>query len=344
MKKILLFIMLATVILSIAIVSYFSNNNIDPVSKSEYYLNTFCTITIYDMENMSVESANVLIDDAFYLCGEYENKFSKTIANSDVSILNDSPGQVIKVDVEVADLIRKSQEISLLTDGAFDITIGAVSELWDFHSPEPKLPDENSLQSALSGVGYGNVIVEGNEVSFTNSETKIDLGGIAKGYIADKIAEFLFGQNVTSAIVNFGGNVVTLGEKSGGEGFSIGVERPFVNSDQYEGDESSRVIGNIKLSDQTVVVSGIYQRNFIIDGKLYHHILDPKTGYPVSTEWESVAVIGPRGESVMCDALSTAFLMMGEEKSLEILSDLDGYGAIFIGSNGEFSAVGVDVY
>ncbi len=347
MKRNIIIIGLALIVLAIGIVSYFTDNSIEPVSKSEYYLNTFCTVTIYDMEKMSTENAETIIVDSFALCEDYEKKFSRTIADSDVSKINESQGAAVDVDIEVAKMIEDSQEISALTGGTFDITIGAVSDLWDFQSSEPTLPNDVAIKDALTTIGYQNINVQSGQVILTNSDTKIDLGGIAKGYIADKIAEFLFEQNVTSAIVNFGGNVVTLGEKSEGEAFVIGVERPFsentLGTDE-EDDANSGIIGSIELSDQTVVVSGIYQRNFVLDGVLYHHILDPETGYPIETELEAVAVIGPRGESMMCDALSTAFLMLGEKESERILEGMEEFSAIFIYPNGEYYASGVEVY
>ena len=196
----------------------------EPVMKDGYYLDTVCSVSVYRMadEQGNVkdaadmgEAAETAIDEAFDLCKDLESKTSRTRKGSDISRINSAGGEWVEVSDYTLELIQKGMEYSHISDGAFDITVGGLTEQWDFHAPEgeAKLPDEESLAEAAKHVNYRNIAIEGNNVRLTDPETRLDLGGIAKGYIGDKMTEVLESKGVVSAVINLGGNVICIGGK-----------------------------------------------------------------------------------------------------------------------------------
>ena len=287
-------------------------------SASFFACDTVVTVTAYAPQET--------VDATARVCADYEAILSKTVEGSDVWNLNRAKGAPVEVHPETAALLRLAVEIGTESEGAFDATIAPVSALWDF-SADPALPDEAALQQAAARVDYRNISIDGNTVTLQN-DAEIDLGGIAKGYIADRVAESLRGQGVASACINMGGNVVVIGTKPDGSPWSIGVRDPNGTADQ-----SAEVL---KLSDAAVVTSGTYERYFELDGVRYHHILDPNTGMPVQNGLASVTIIGT--ESALCDALSTACFVLGEEKSRPLLERY-GADAIFIYSTSVIDSI-----
>lgn len=324
MKKIsrLLAVMLFTVSF---IITQTGCGGVEKVEKSSYYMDTICTITIYDMEDMGEESANAAIDSAFSLCADYESLISATREESDVYKINEADGASVECDPAVVELLQMGIKYGDLSDGKFDITLGQVTDLWDFHSENPAVPDASDVAKALNAVDYQQIQIDGNKVKMADPDGKINLGGIGKGYVADRAAEHLESLGVTSAIVNFGGNIVTIGDNDGNP-FKIGIKDP--------NDASGSVLGAVSVSDATVVTSGVYERCFEQDGKVYHHILDVKTGYPVYSDVISVTLVAPKGYSGDCDALSTTCLILGVEEGLKFIEQQDGVEAIFVDEAG----------
>ena len=286
----------------------------EPVSGSEFCLDTSCEITIYDMEGMSEDKAAGIIDQAFAEIREYENMLSRTVEGSDVYRINHADGKSTEVSAETLDVIRTGLLMAELSGGKFDITVGALTDLWKFTSDNPSVPEDQEIRKALETVGYENITMKGNEVGLSDSETRIDLGGVAKGYIADKTGEYMEAQGVTRAIINLGGNITAIGEKEEDTPWTIGIERPY--------SDRSEIVGSIKVSDKTVVTSGIYERQFVEDGVRYHHVLDPQTGYPAETDLEAVTITAVKGNSGFCDSLSTACLILGKEKAHRLVLKL----------------------
>ena len=286
----------------------------EPVSGSEFCLDTSCEITIYDMEGMSEDKAAGIIDQAFAEIREYENMLSRTVEGSDVYRINHADGKSTEVSAETLDVIRTGLLMAELSGGKFDITVGALTDLWKFTSYNPSVPEDQEIRKALETVGYENITMKGNEVGLSDSETRIDLGGVAKGYIADKTGEYMEAQGVTKAIINLGGNITAIGEKEEDTPWTIGIERPY--------SDRSEIVGSIKVSDKTVVTSGIYERQFVEDGVRYHHVLDPQTGYPAETDLEAVTITAVKGNSGFCDSLSTACLILGKEKAHRLVLKL----------------------
>ncbi|HHU53557.1 MAG TPA: FAD:protein FMN transferase [Clostridiaceae bacterium] len=279
---------------------------------SDFLLNTYCTITLYN------ENDKDLIYDAFAICRDYENQLSCKISSSEISQLNNRI--ISQVSDSTVEVLETALLYSELSEGALDITIGSVTDLWDFTSGSEIVPSPDSIQKALISVNYKNLQLNNNQVIFSNDETRIDLGAIAKGYIADQMKAYLTEQGVESAIINLGGNVLCLGTKEDNIGFTVGIQKPFAEG----------YVAGVHLDDfyQSVVTSGIYERFFEKDGIFYHHILDPKTGMPIDNSLTSVTIISE--ESVDGDALSTACFVLGLEKGMELIDSLDNVHAIFL--------------
>lgn len=285
-----------------------------PLSKTAVFFDTVVTICLYDSEDVN------LLDAAFELCRQYENKFSRTIPTSEVAKINESSGRPVTVSKETITLIKKGLYYCRLSDGAFDITIAPLSELWNFKSGDAVIPHEEKIQEMKEHVSYENIIIDGNSVTLLDPDAALDLGGIAKGYIADILKAFLMENGVRHATVNLGGNVLVIGGKSDDTPFYIGIQKPFARQNE--------TIATLTLKDKSVVSSGIYERYFEKDDKIYHHILNPKTGYPYENNLYQVTIICQ--SSADGDALSTACFAMGAEKGMELINQLDNTEAVFI--------------
>lgn len=313
-------LMLAVVLAAAALFLYSflggTRKKTEPITRSAFAFDTFITITLYDTENTAI------LDRCEELCRYYENMLSKTKEGSDIYRINHrSPEErVIEVSTETAELIEKGLYYSRLSDGAFDITIAPLSDLWKFTDGKKQIPQEAAIKEAVKKVGYEAVTVTGNQIELEDGQVQLDLGAIAKGYIADRIKEYLTGQGVKSAVINLGGNVLCLGEQVSGEPFRIGLRKPF--GDQYE------QAAVLEIRDQSVVSSGVYERNFIKDGVNYHHILNPRDGYPYQNGLTDVTIVSPL--SVDGDGLSTTCFSLGLEKGMELIDSLEGIYAFFI--------------
>ena len=321
--------MFLVLFISIAQTGCMTDQNYMPVQNMGFYYDTICQIIIYDIEDGGKEEAEKVIDDAFDLCAEYEDLLSRTKEGTDVYRINHAGGEFIECDERTVELIEKGIEYGELSEGSFDITIGALSDLWDFHAENPEVPDKVKIDDAVKHVGYEMIEIDGNKVRLSDEKAQIDLGGIAKGYIADALTFFLKENGVRSGVISLGGNVVCIGEKieyGRTEAFKIGIETPY--SDRSEVSET------LDMREETAVTSGVYERYFEKDGEKYHHIIDPKTGYPVKTDLLSATVKAQAGSSADCDALATICVMLGYEEAKSLLEGMDGYEGIFIDENG----------
>lgn len=330
-KKIIAVSVVISMTLTLIITQTGCTEKNEPVSKTSYYMDTMCQIDIYDMEDMSEEKASAAIDTAFALCADYEALLSTTKKGSDIYKLNHAGGAPVKCDPRTVSVIKKGLYYGEISGGTFDITIGKAAGLWDFHEEEPTVPTQKQVEEAMKGVDYRNVEIDGNTVTLGSPDTEITLGGIGKGYVADRAAEFLEENGVTGAIINFGGNIIVIGDKQG-EDFRIGVEKPY--------SEQSEIVGYVTVKDATVVTSGIYERGFERDGKFYHHILDAETGWPKDTDVVSVSLVGAKGSSADCDAMSTICLMMGVEEGIKFIESVEGVEALFIDKDGNITKTG----
>lgn len=289
----------------------------EPVSQEFFCLDTVCTLTVY---GQSKKDAEKVIADAVALCEGYEKLLSRTIAGSDVDKINSAGCKPVEVSPDTVEVIEKGIEFGRLSEGKFDITIGAVSSLWDFDAGV--IPEDEDIEAAVKTVDYTQIKIDGNKVSLGKEGAMLDLGGIAKGYIADKLTTMLEENNVEQAIINLGGNVVALGEKEDNTPWKVGIERPY--------SDRTAIVGALEVTDETVTTSGVYERCFEKDGKLYHHVLDPVTGYPMEPEVEAVTVKGPSGMSAESDAFGTVFLMMDKDACAAILEKYPDFQVAFV--------------
>ncbi len=243
------------------------------------------------------------------------------IRNQKFSIMESGAIQ-IEISEEMKQLLQKGLEYGELSGGGFDITICPISSLWDFTSEKKEVPQQEALEEAISYVNYQKVsIVETkNCVEFAIPGMALDLGGIAKGYIADRLKEYLIEGGVTSGIISLGGNILCIGSKSENEQFQIGIQQPFA--------ERNETIAAIEAEDVSVVSSGVYERYFESEGNLYHHILNPKTGYSYDNDLIGVTIVSK--ESVDGDGLSTTVFSMGLEKGIKQIESLENVEAMFI--------------
>ena len=286
----------------------------EPLSKTGFYFDTIITITLYNTKDEE------LLDTCFDYCKDFENLVSRTIKNSDVAKINHAKGQSVNVSDTTITLLQKGIVFGELTDGAFDITIAPLMELWDVKNNPGNVPIENDIAEALSHVNYKNIVIEGNTVTLTDPKAAIDLGGIAKGYMADQLKEYLLSKGVSSAIINLGGNVLTIGEKPNGTSFNIGIQKPF--------DKQNTTVTSVQVKDSSVVTSGSYERYFKVDDIIYHHILNTETGYPCDNRLLSVTILSEK--SIDGDALSTACFALGLQNGKNLIESLDGIDAIFV--------------
>ena len=284
--------------------------------RTDFALDTVVNVTVYDANSDDV------LDACFAEIERLEALLSATREGSDVDRVNKADGATVQVSNELAELLQLASDVSALSDGAFDITIRPVSRLWDFTADTPVLPEETALQDALERVDYRRVQVEGNMVSV---QGEVEPGGIAKGYIADRIKVLLQECGVRSALIDLGGNIVAVGDKQGTP-FRIGIKDP---------QNTGALAAVVQVSDCSVVTSGTYERGFTLDGVRYHHLLDPQTGMPVQNGLASVSILCE--SSALADALSTACFVLGEELSRDLLAQVEGAEALFIYADGRIT-------
>jgi thiamine biosynthesis lipoprotein len=310
--------------------------DVEPVEDQSYYLDTVCKLSIYEIDGgLSEKKANKAIDAAWDRCRELDKTLSATVDTSDIGRINDAHGQWVTVSDDTVKVLKSGIKYGKISDGEFDITIGAVSSLWDFTDDNSRPPEKSKIEEALTHVDYHNIQIDGNRVRLLDPEAKIDLGGIAKGYIADEIEKVLKKKKVTSAIINLGGNIVAIGSKPDGSDFVIGIEKPY--------SDRSEIIGSTEVSNASVVTSGVYERQFKYKGKTYHHVLSTETGYPVDTDLDAVSLVNTKSSSMDTDAMSTICLIKGYKEGRKFIESVDGVEAVFCKSNGKnYKTKGMD--
>lgn len=285
-------------------------------SQTEYFLNTRCVIQVQgDSNSTDIKDA---VQSAFNEVAQIHRLTDYYSAESDVNRINTAKGgESVAIDYRTVEILRIALEISEQSEGAFDITIAPVKDLWNF-SGEPVLPQSEDIARELKRVDWRRIVLDraNLQVSKQSDDVWIDLGGAAKGYAADRAAEVLRDAGISAAMLDFGGNVVVFGAnaKTKDGMWRIGLQKPFAPMGEY----------NLKLSlrDKAVVTSGSYEQNFEQNGKRYHHILDPQTGFSAEPGFDSVSVV--HASSLTADCLSTACFVLGEEKGRELA---ERYGA-----------------
>ena len=306
-----------------------TSGEVSPISACSYdLLHTVCTIQIYDSTDYD------LLNGCFAVIEQYEKLFSRTLEDSEIYRINrassdsDNPQTVFTVSDELKNILEFGLSYAARSEGVLDISIAPLSSLWDFSDLEHKTeaPAAHAVAEAKELVNYADITLEGNTLTFAKPGMQLELGAVAKGYIADRVKDYLLSNGVSSAIINLGGNILLVGEKPDGSAFHIGIQKPFEDRD-------SVVVAISELKDCSMVSSGIYERYFYDkDGTFYHHILNPSTGYPCETGLLQVTIISK--DSATGDALSTACFALGPEKGMALVDSLPDVYAVFITADG----------
>ncbi len=269
------------------------------------YLDTVISITIYN------EVTDEIWDNCFDIIASYEERVSRTLDTTEIWQLNTTGSATVEDDI--MEMLQTGLYYSELTKGRFDITVQPITSLWDFQAEEPSVPDAEVLAEAVTHVNYENLVLDGNTATLTDPDSGVDLGGIAKGFIADELKEYLVSAGVTSAIINLGGDVLCIGKNPNGNPFYVGIQLPFGSSGEY--------VARVAVEDLSMVTSGVYERYFVLDDVFYHHILNTSTGYPCDTDLLSVTIISDDG--VDGDCLATACFTMNCLEAIEFIDGID---------------------
>ena len=278
-----------------------------------FAMNTIMNLTVYG------EEASQLLKEARALIQTYEERLSVNVETSDVAKLNRAGGQPVQVSEETYELIQKSIAISEQTEGIFDISIYPLVRAWGFTEEEYRVPSEEERQKIAGTVDYRQIRLEEDHTVVM----QIDLGGIAKGYVSDKLMELFRDRGAKAAVVSLGGNVQTYGTKPDGTPFTVGITDPA---------DGESMLGTIEVGQTAVITSGSYQRYFEKDGVRYHHIMDKKTGAPAESDLTSVTVLCEHGETA--DSIATAMFVMGKERAIAFEREHDDISCILIDKDG----------
>jgi thiamine biosynthesis lipoprotein len=284
-------------------------------------MGTVVTVTLYDSDEK-------ILDEVFDKVVEIENLVSVNKEGTEIDILNKNAGvKSVALSDSSFEIVKWAVKYSALSDGGYDLTIGPLVKLWNIGTDKAKVPTEYEINEAINLIDYKKVILneDTKEVFLEDEGMSIDLGSIAKGYVADEITKILRENDIKKAIIDLGGNIFVLGQKSEDEDWTVGIQNPF--------ESRGNAVGSLNVSNKAVVTSGIYERYLEQDSKKYHHILNPNTGYPYETEIVGVSIVADK--SIDADALSTLAFTKGINEGIKLIESLDGVDAIFINEKKE---------
>lgn len=292
-----------------------------------FAMNTIMNLTVYG------EEASQMLKEARELIQTYENLLSVNVETSDVAKLNRAGGQPVQVSAETYELIQKSLDISKQTDGIFDISIYPLVRAWGFTEEEYRIPSEDERKQIAGIIDYRRIELKEDHTVVIPEPMQIDLGGIAKGYVSDKLMDLFRERGAEAAIVSLGGNVQTYGKKPDGTPFTVGITEPA---------DGESMLGTIEVGQTAVITSGSYQRYFERDGVRYHHIMDKETGAPAESDLTSVTILCENGETA--DSIATAMFVMGKERAIAFDREHDDISCILIDKKNEvWTSEGIDL-
>lgn len=280
-------------------------------------------ITIVAKDSLSAEK---YIDQAISEIARIEALISDWKSTSQVSEVNQNAGiRPVKVDREVFELTQRALHFSQITDGAFDISFAAMDKIWKFDGSMNTLPSEETILKAIEKIGYQNIILDSinSTIFLQKTGMKIGFGATGKSYAADKARDLMLSENVEDGIINASGDIATWGNQLDGQPWKIGINHPL---------KAYKSAAILHLKNGSVVTSGDYQKYALINGKRYSHIINPKTGIP-STGLTSVTVLGKNAE--MANAFSTAIMVLGKKKGLQLLKNYPEYACLLITNSGK---------
>jgi len=305
-----LFVVLIVILLGFI---FIRGNGTRVIEKNFLYFDTFIDIKVYseNKKNLDVVFRKIKkeLGRIHSLYGYNKGSFVKELSKN---------WRGMRITQEEHYILKKSLDISRITSGCFDITIGALENIWGFKDEKHHLPNEKTIKENLINVGYRNIHLSDTSVSLTKRGIALDFGGISKGYAVDRIVEILKKEGIKAGIVNAGGDLKIFGEKPNGGKWIIGITHP---------EKKGAIIKKIKCDDVAIATSGSYERYFIIYKKKYNHILNPFTGYPAD-KCESVTVI--TNDAIIADALATGIFVLGPEAGMSLVKKLPGVEAIIM--------------
>jgi thiamine biosynthesis lipoprotein len=299
------------------LVTVLSGCKTDDVYSSEFFaMDTIMNITVY---GQNAKEAGLVCEHEIYRLDEL---LSTGNPESEVSGLNAEGRRALSQDTSL--ILSKALDISAMTGGAYDATVYPLVSAWGFYTREYRIPQKTELDRLLEKTGSEMVSFDGKTVSFGKEGMAVDFGGIAKGYASDRLNQLLREHGIESAIISLGGNVYGLGEKTDGGAWAVAVQDP---------DDPAGYAGILSVTDMAVVTSGGYQRFFEMNGRIYHHIIDPSTGYPADSGLTSVTIVSNDG--MLADGLSTALFVMGKDEALSFWSaHREEFDAVLISNDG----------
>lgn len=305
-----------------------SNTGTESDSLSELHFDTIMSISLYGSDKAALTE---IINEAYDEVDRLESIFSAQLETSELYSINQgiAKGQTsFVISKELTEVIDYALKVNEESNGALDITIGNLINLWGIGTDHEKLPTDDEIAAALVGTGceYISLDKETNTLTVSSENVQLDLGAIAKGYAADLVKELILAKDSSVVgLLDFGGNIMTIGSKPDGSNWKVGITDPL---------DSTSVYGGVSVSDLCVVTSGNYERYFEENGVHYHHILDAASGYPADKGIISSSIIG--ASSIECDALSTACYCLGVEDALALINSLDGVECVLIDNDGNY--------
>ncbi|WP_243141136.1 FAD:protein FMN transferase [Alkaliphilus pronyensis] len=290
-----------------------------PFQKDEYVLGGIRgRIMIFETTEDKAEKS---FRKAYDRVGKIEALMSTTVVGSDVYNINKNAGKApVEVSTETIKVIDIGREYESITDGAFNIVLGSLIELWGIGKEWQKVPIMEEIQEAKNHIDINSLEVTDATVYIKDANMLMDLGGIAKGYAVDEAAKTLLDNGVKHGFIELGGDIYVIGNKANGEPWYVGIQNPFIGE--------NNAVARIPIANQSIVSSGDYERYFIEDGVRYHHIIDPETGYPTVNQLVSVTIVSD--SCIEGDILSTAVFVMGLEKGLDFVESLENVEAALI--------------
>jgi len=304
-------------LLILLIISGCSQAPVEDLTQTTYALGTVITINLYDQGDLAL--MNTLVARV----NEIEALMSSQKDSSEISEINrQAASGAVQVSSETYGVIQRALYYADLSNGKFDPTIGPIVSLWGVGTDQAKVPTQEAIDLALKLVDYKGIVLNDTDLSvyLPDKGMSLDLGGIAKGYVADELVKLLDAAKVERAMINLGGNIYAYGEKADGSLYKVAIQTPYDSRNTY--------FGYTEIQNATVVTSGPYERYFEEDGVLYHHIFDAHTGYPIQSNVASVSVIADK--SMDADALSTLLFTMTPDEGLDLIESMQGVECIYV--------------
>jgi len=295
-----------------------NQESLNPVKKTKFLLDTIVEISIYD-NDISNDRADAIIDEAFSEIASYDSLYNNYNEYSFLSQVNQQAfSAAVRIDTSLHNLLSTAIMVSEQSDGAFDVTVSPILKTWKFGRETPVVPRDNDIQKALGVTGFKHIELSDKHIRFLKKGLEIDLGGIAKGYIIDRAISSLIQNGVTDAMINAGGDIRAICSSLTKGKRNIWIRHPRLRE---------KLFGRFQMDTGSIATSGDYERFFIEDSVRYHHIIDPRTGYPGN---KSISVTIMAQNLMLADAYATAVFVMGPDAGLEFIENKENIEGVIL--------------